>query len=188
MTRPFHPSLSSKLFASIGSRTSSLRQSSPLAGDDHGAKTSLPLAVQLTLSLEYTAALADQPTNMADTSSPLTTSPPPSPGVNTHVPTHTAGPNPAPISSSLHNPSDGLPRRRPTRKVTLDQDAERRGTTDSARSRRSGRAGSRQGSAVDPNAGVLRRMTSGLFTPEKKIGKAPTYLGSAKAAIMSTWL
>ena len=185
MTGPFHPSLSSEALR----LNSSLRQSSPLTGDDHGAKTSLPLAVQLTLSLEYTAALANQPTNMADTSSPLTTSPPPSPGVNTHVPTHsTAGPNPAPISSSLHDPSDGLPRRRPTRKVTLDQDAERRGTTDSARSRRSGRAGSRQGSAVDPNAGVLRRMTSGLFTPEKKIGKAPTYLGSAKAAIMSTWL
>jgi Ca2+:H+ antiporter len=31
-------------------------------------------------------------------------------------------------------------------------------------------------------------MTSGLFTPEKKIGKAPTYLSSVKAAVLSTWL
>jgi Ca2+:H+ antiporter len=49
---------------------------------------------------------------------------------------------------------------------------------------------SRRGSTFthDPNMGVLRRMTTGLFTPERKVGKAPTYWGSAKAAITSTWL
>lgn len=148
-----------------------------------------------------------------DTSAPLTSSPPGTPG-----PTHTSdpiestpGPNPAPISTELNNPSDGYPRRRPKRQVTLDEEAiehdTRRPTTDSHRtggagmgrqgSRTSGgssrpgagsRAGSRAGSAFDPNASVLRRMTSGLFTPEKKIGEAPTYLASIKAAILSTWL
>lgn len=41
---------------------------------------------------------------------------------------------------------------------------------------------------MDPNAGVLRRMTTGLLTPEKKIGKAPTYKSSIMAAVRSSWM
>ena len=115
------------------------------------------------------------------TSSPLTASPPGSPG-----------PNPAPISTNVNNPSDGYPRRRPARQgtlATLNDDIERRGTTDSARTGASRNSrGSRRNASVDPNASVLRRMTSGLFTPEKKIAKAPSYLQSIKAAIFSTWM
>ncbi|ADV20121.1 calcium/proton exchanger [Cryptococcus gattii E566] len=85
------------------------------------------------------------------------------------------------------------PRRRqqPSRQVTLDANppsATRRQTTESARTQRS-RAGSRRTSdSLDPNTGLVRRVTTVLFTPPKKIGKAPTYWGSLKAAITSTWL
>lgn len=81
-------------------------------------------------------------------------------------------------------------RRRANRQVTVTDDLHgdsinggppsRRQTSESTRSSRR--------SQTDPNAGVLRRMTTGLFTPEKKIGKAPTWLGSFRAAICSTWL
>jgi len=39
-----------------------------------------------------------------------------------------------------------------------------------------------------PQPGLLRRMTTGLLTPERKVGKAPTWLGSFKAAILSSWM
>lgn len=40
----------------------------------------------------------------------------------------------------------------------------------------------------EPQKGVLRRMTTGLFTPERKVGKAPSFLASFKAAILSSWM
>lgn len=101
------------------------------------------------------------------------------------------------VSSNLPtdttNSAAAGPRRRqqPSRQVTLDASppsATRRETTESARTQRS-RAGSRRTSnSLDPNPGLMRRVTTVLFTPPKKIGKAPTYWGSMKAAITSTWL
>ncbi|ORY32632.1 Sodium/calcium exchanger protein-domain-containing protein [Naematelia encephala] len=69
-------------------------------------------------------------------------------------------------SQSQPQPQPGVPRRQ---------------TAESSRSRRTTNSN-------EPNAGILRRMTTGLFTPEKKVGKAPTYIASLKAAILSTWL
>ncbi|AAW40631.1 calcium ion transporter, putative [Cryptococcus deneoformans JEC21] len=103
------------------------------------------------------------------------------PIVSSNLPTDTA------------NTASAGPRRRqqPSRQVTLDArppSAARRGTTESARTQHS-RAGSRRTSnSLDPNPGLIRRVTTVLFTPPKKIGKAPTYWGSIKAAITSTWL
>jgi Ca2+:H+ antiporter len=113
---------------------------------------------------------------------PYTSSPPSTPAA---LPSNA---NPAPVSTTINNASnDPIRRRTKNRTVTVDSTssssnppATRRMTSDSSR------RGSTYGH--DPNIGVLRRMTTGLFTPEKKIGKAPTYLGSAKAAILSTWL
>ncbi|ODO08937.1 calcium/proton exchanger [Cryptococcus wingfieldii CBS 7118] len=78
------------------------------------------------------------------------------------------------------------PRRRQggSRQVTMDPNGpDRRETSESARSRPS-----RRQSTIDPNMGLVRRVTTVLFTPEKRIGKAPTYVQSFKAAICSTWL
>ncbi|TYJ53428.1 calcium/proton exchanger [Cryptococcus floricola] len=78
------------------------------------------------------------------------------------------------------------PRRRQggSRQVTMDPNSpDRRETSESARSRPS-----RRQSTVDPSMGLVRRVTTVLFTPQKKIGKAPTYVQSFKAAICSTWL
>jgi len=100
------------------------------------------------------------------------------------------GIKPAPVSTTVNTtlPNIDGPRRRPARTVTVgtsnsDPDGPhptRRQTSDSQRT------GKR--STLDPNAGVLRRMTTGLLTPGKKIGQAPTYRSSIKAAVMSTWL
>lgn len=106
--------------------------------------------------------------------------------------------SPTPITSNgspegTTNSDSTGPRRRqqPSRQVTLDANlptATRRQTTESARTQRS-RAGSRRTSdSLDPNTGLVRRVTTVLFTPPKKVGKAPTYWGSLKAAITSTWL
>lgn len=106
--------------------------------------------------------------------------------------------SPTPITSNgspegTTNYDSTGPRRRqqPSRQVTLDANlptATRRQTTESARTQRS-RAGSRRTSdSLDPNTGLVRRVTTVLFTPPKKVGKAPTYWGSLKAAITSTWL
>jgi Ca2+:H+ antiporter len=94
-------------------------------------------------------------------------------------------------TTNTHSAANGNnARRRANRQVTVTDDLHgdsinggppsRRQTSESTRSSRR--------SQTDPNAGVLRRMTTGLFTPEKKIGKAPTWLGSFRAAICSTWL
>jgi len=83
-------------------------------------------------------------------------------------------------------PVSAVPRRRANRTVTVDTNGSghgasslRRQTSESGRSRRQ---------SVDPGAGVLKRMTTGLFTPDRKIGKSPTYLASFKAAITSSYL
>ena len=98
--------------------------------------------------------------------------------------------------SSSAESSSG-PRRRAPRNVTLDTNAlndsatggagpgtmgDRRNTSDSMRT-----SGSRRGIG-DPNVGVLRRMTTGLFTPPRRIGQAPTYGASLKAAVLCSWL
>ena len=127
---------------------------------------------------------------------PYTSSPPSSPSLHPNTlpapvstPAHTgSGINPAPVSTSASNVALDGPRRRPNRGVTVDSNhshvsapnAIRRGTSDSARSSRRG--------TVDPNAGVLRRMTTGLFTPDRKIGRSPTYRSSIRAAVTSSWL
>ena len=101
---------------------------------------------------------------------PLTSSPPSSP----------PGPNLPPTSP------DGVPRKRPTRSVTVDTEGThptRRATSDSINTNPSGRD-----SHMDPNVPVLRRMTTGLFTPSRKIGAAPTYKSSIKAAVLSSWM
>lgn len=83
-------------------------------------------------------------------------------------------------------------RRRPGRQVTLQDDEEfdpaRRATGESRRS--SGRRGDSMGSRRDgePVPGILKRMTTGLLTPERKVGKAPTWMSSFRAAILSSWM
>jgi Ca2+:H+ antiporter len=72
-------------------------------------------------------------------------------------------------------------RSRPARQVTLDaeeRDPPRRATGES---RRTG-----SGSEIQP--GLLRRMTTGLFEPERPVGKAPGYWQSLVAAAKSSWL
>ncbi|EIW70946.1 hypothetical protein TREMEDRAFT_28850 [Tremella mesenterica DSM 1558] len=120
-------------------------------------------------------AVLDQPpppfTSQADR---MTTSPPTTPNV------HPVPPGPDPMRGDAQ--TEGA-RRRANRQVTLDTPANigsRRPTSESQRSTR------RQ--STDPNAGVLRRMTTGLLTPERKIGRAPTFFASFKAAVFSSWL
>ncbi|CAD6591241.1 MAG: hypothetical protein TREMPRED_006041, partial [Tremellales sp. Tagirdzhanova-0007] len=95
------------------------------------------------------------------------------------------GINPAPISTTVNGalPSIDGPRRRQHRTVALESDPPHVVRQQTSESQRSGRR-----STIDPNAGVLRRMTTGLLTPGKKIGQAPTYGSSIKAAISCTWL
>ncbi|WVF71725.1 calcium/proton exchanger [Kwoniella sp. CBS 6097] len=135
---------------------------------------------------------------------PFTTSPPSSPGLPGYGNTNTNNPsidNDVRSTTPITRPGSaagvgGARRRNPTaggKQVTVDADptninpALRRATSESLRSRGS-RRGTGNSTATDPNVGVLRRMTTGLFTPPKKVGQAPTYLGSLKAAIKSTWL
>jgi len=72
-------------------------------------------------------------------------------------------------------------RRRPGRQVTIpdnqDPVASRRNTDDS-----------RRRSGDTPTPGILRRMTTGLLTPDRKVGKAPSWLASFRAAILSSWI
>ncbi|WVQ99172.1 calcium/proton exchanger [Kwoniella sp. CBS 9459] len=149
----------------------------------------------------------DSSNNMNGTG-PFTSSPPSSPGLPGYTNANTNNnidgtfrsttPIPRPGSAAGGGGGGGARRRNPTaggRQVTLDADptnvnlnpASRRPTSESLRSRGS-RRGTGNSNAPDPNVGVLRRMTTGLFTPPKKIGKAPTYMESLKAAIKSTWL
>ncbi|ORX36920.1 Sodium/calcium exchanger protein-domain-containing protein [Kockovaella imperatae] len=99
-------------------------------------------------------------------------------------------------SDSVNSKTDG-PRRRTGRNVTVDPaiagsipgstpgNNARQNTSSSARSGASSRRGSNNG---EPSVGILRRMTTGLLTPDRKIGKAPTYGQSIKAAVTSSWL
>ncbi|KAK8858950.1 calcium/proton exchanger [Kwoniella newhampshirensis] len=117
---------------------------------------------------------------------PLTASPPSSPGLPTYDRSST------PIDNASTGTGGGGARRRnpttnnggPNRQVTMDSQIHpsRRPTSESTRSR------SRSSYGAEPNVGVLRRMTTVLFTPEKKVGKSPTYGSSIMAAIKSTWL
>lgn len=128
----------------------------------------------------------------------MTTSPSSSPIIDATDPVPESSLNPAPVSTANAN-AEGIQRRRPVKRATIDEntaggdgsDILRRGTSESMGTQRSGSGPgrlSRRQSAYDPNMGVIRRMTTGLFTPEKKIGKAPTYGASVKAAIMSSWV
>nr|XP_019007076.1 calcium/proton exchanger [Kwoniella mangroviensis CBS 8507]OCF70537.1 calcium/proton exchanger [Kwoniella mangroviensis CBS 8507] len=103
---------------------------------------------------------------------PLTSSPPGSPTL------------PPRESNATPNGARRRTTTAPNRQVTLDSTpmSQRRQTTESNRS------SNRRNPSFDPNASLVRRVTTVLFTPPKKVGKAPTYLGSIKAAIMSTWL
>lgn len=114
----------------------------------------------------------------------------PAPPTFTASPTQTPTLRPDDVDPiSLDN--DG-PRRRPQRAITVEGEGShdregrlrgsREGTGETRRSSRSRRR------TIDPNAGPLRRMTTSLFTPEKPVGPAPTYLGSLKAAILSSWV
>ncbi|KAL7421512.1 Vacuolar calcium ion transporter [Cryptotrichosporon argae] len=117
-------------------------------------------------------------TTPANGATPFSASPPSSPNLRADEPR-------ASSVRTVPDDADGT-RRRPLRSVTVDttgsRPSGRRATTESARSSRSRRT------SVDPNAGVLRRMTTGLLTPDHTLGKAPTYGSSIKAAITSTWL
>ncbi|WVQ67918.1 calcium/proton exchanger [Kwoniella botswanensis] len=119
------------------------------------------------------------PINPTDTSitpdpstGPLTSSPPGSPTL------------PPRESNATPNGARRRTTTAPNRQITLDSTpmSQRRQTTESNRS------SNRRNPSFDPNASLVRRVTTVLFTPPKKVGKAPTYLGSIKAAIMSTWL
>ncbi|WWC70450.1 calcium/proton exchanger [Kwoniella pini CBS 10737] len=105
-----------------------------------------------------------------------TTSPPSSPSLRSEIP-------PADAQGGRSTPNGMGTRRRTAKQVTLDghPDVPRRQTNESMRS-------SRRNPSLDPNASLVRRVTTVLFTPPKKVGKAPTYMASIKAAIMSTWL
>ena len=113
--------------------------------------------------------------SLATAVQPLTSSPPPSLSMD---------PTLAPVSDLA--PVPGPRRRGTTRPVTTEiqtsagPQAIRRETSDSQRSGRR--------STADPNAGVLRRMATGLLTPDKKVGQAPTYGSSIKAAVTCSWL
>lgn len=128
----------------------------------------------------------------------MTSSPSSSPIIDATDPVPESSLNPAPVSTGNAS-AEGIQRRRPVKRATIDEntaggdgsDILRRGTSESMGTQRSGSVPgrlSRRQSAYDPNMGVIRRMTTGLFTPEKKIGKAPTYDASVKAAIMSSWV
>lgn len=124
----------------------------------------------------------------------LTDSPLSSPALPDYGPHSSTTPitsNGAPESTTNSDSTGPRRRQQPSRQVTLDANlptATGRQTTESARTQRS-RAGSRRTSdSLDPNTGLVRRVTTVLFTPPKKVGKAPTYWGSFKAAITSTWL
>ncbi|WWC89569.1 calcium/proton exchanger [Kwoniella dendrophila CBS 6074] len=121
----------------------------------------------------------------------FTSSPPSSPTLNPHSYERSNTPTGTGINrSNTATPNGGMGARRrtttapPNRQVTLDDpnnNVIRRGTTESNRS-------SRRNPSLDPNQSLVRRVTTVLFTPPKKVGKAPTYMGSLKAAITSTWL
>ncbi|WVQ82241.1 calcium/proton exchanger [Cryptococcus sp. DSM 104549] len=146
---------------------------------------------------------ANPNTNTATTIPPsITDSPLNSPGLGDFDPHRSVSPLPvnsngdasgsgsgAGSNGGTATPNGSGPRRRQgTKQVTLDplsRNSSRRETTESTRTGRSSRRGTGQS---DPNVGIVRRMTTTLFTPDKKVGKAPTYLGSMKAAITSTWL
>ncbi|KIR33590.1 calcium/proton exchanger [Cryptococcus deuterogattii 99/473] len=124
----------------------------------------------------------------------LTDSPLSSPALPDYGPQSSSTPitsNGSPAGTTNSDSTGPRRRQQPSRQVTLDANspsATRRQTTESARTQRS-RAGSRRTSdSLDPNTGLVRRVTTVLFTPPKKVGKAPTYWGSLKAAITSTWL
>lgn len=133
--------------------------------------------------------LSDQVNN-----GPLTASPPGSPGLpardtalettNTTATTVPARNDTATPTPSMSGSAAGARRRNPTvnKQVTLGPGTPiRRQTSESGRS-------SRRGSTYEPHTGVIRRMTTGLFTPPKPVGKAPTYWSSIKAAVTCTWL
>jgi hypothetical protein len=99
--------------------------------------------------------------------------------------------SPEKISSSNTDAANAQARRRPARQVTLpndERDPPSRSTGESRRS--SGRRGDSMGSRREgePVPGILRRMTTGLLTPERKVGKAPTWIASFRAAILSSWM
>lgn len=106
------------------------------------------------------------------------------------TPPHVTTPGPASPRDSLNlaaitsSDSSG-PRKRPTRKVTLDleADGDRERPTRTSTSRQSSR---RQ--TGDPNAGPLQRVATQLFTPDKPVGKAPGFVQSVKACLFSSWV
>ncbi|WRT66116.1 calcium/proton exchanger [Kwoniella shivajii] len=142
----------------------------PNSVDPNQRRVSFPDAIAITTTTD--------PSN-----GPMTSSPPSSPSLPTY--------DPPVIGENRSSTPNGGTRRRTAnvngngnaRSVTLDTEPHvtRRQTTESMRS-------SRRNASFDPNASLVRRVTTVLFTPPKKVGKAPTYMGSLKAAIMSTWL
>ncbi|WOO85549.1 Vacuolar calcium ion transporter [Vanrija pseudolonga] len=78
------------------------------------------------------------------------------------------------------------PRKRPTRKVTLDLDANGGAGFERPTRTSTSRQSSRR--RTDPDAGPLQRVTTALFTPDKPVGKSPGYVQSVKACLFSSWV
>jgi hypothetical protein len=109
-------------------------------------------------------------------------------------PNHTAGVNPlsggAPLSNgggkhilpALHLPHNPLHSHPNTHGHASSRD--RRATNDTTLSRRSTRNSANRKPATE----VLRKMTTGLFTPEKKIRKTPGVKLSFMNLIKSSWV
>lgn len=97
----------------------------------------------------------------------------------------------APLTSSpgttpnIHEVPPGPSSSGPKRRVTLDEASTVPGPRSKSQTRQNTGESTRSNRSI-PQA--LRRMTTGLLTPERKIGKAPTLLSSFKAAAMSSWL
>ena len=95
--------------------------------------------------------------------------------------------SPTRMTSFPSNTDAPAARRRPGRATTQPAVPTRHGSSgyDSAQD---ARRANTDPSGARPGPGVLKRMTTGLFTPERKVGKAPSFLASFKAAVLSSWM
>nr|ODN82512.1 calcium/proton exchanger [Cryptococcus depauperatus CBS 7841] len=103
---------------------------------------------------------------------PLADSPLQSPALDEDFESNTAGPRRRPNNTSRQVTVDPV--------ATSPSPSTRRKTTDSA--------ASKAGTVSRHHSQSLKRTLTDLVRPEKKIGQAPTYWESIKAAIRSTWL
>jgi hypothetical protein len=128
------------------------------------ATTSLPTDIRVSCQVWPSPTFGDH----SNTIAPLTSSPGTTPNIH-EVP-------PGPSASAASGPK---------RRVTLDE----AGTVPGPRSRSQTRQNTGESTRSTRSIPqTLRRMTTGLLTPERKVGKAPTLLSSFRAAAMSSWL